>query len=133
MVYLGDVVVNDVGTRPIEEAGRRQRMAQGNVQWVLKLFRPVMGRNPLAAIVCLRRIFRIFWAYYLLAIVLGVALALAAAGVPISVTIIVAGMGAGWISILGLSAAARESLKAPAMVLAAGHGFPKRLWEAAWR
>ncbi|RMG39358.1 MAG: glycosyltransferase [Candidatus Dadabacteria bacterium] len=48
------------------ELTRRLRIVAGNVQWIRELFPLVFKANPVVALVALRRIFRLFWAYWLL-------------------------------------------------------------------
>jgi cellulose synthase/poly-beta-1,6-N-acetylglucosamine synthase-like glycosyltransferase len=55
---------------PIREFNRRKRMVLGNIQWLKQILIPQWRKNPLAALVTLRRIFRIIWAYWIIAFVL---------------------------------------------------------------
>ena len=65
--------VQDAGVkhdRP--DLGRRKRMLLGNLQWVRSLLWDCCRRNPVAGVIACRRLFRVFWAYW----VAGIALAL---------------------------------------------------------
>ena len=81
LVYLPQVTVGEC-VRPWaarSETGRRCRMARGNVQWIKLLLPEVARRNPRAAVLALRRVCRLLWAYWCLAAVTG-AMLLAPAG-----------------------------------------------------
>jgi cellulose synthase/poly-beta-1,6-N-acetylglucosamine synthase-like glycosyltransferase len=52
---------------PIREFNRRKRMVLGNLQWIKMILVPNWDKNPLAAFVSLRRVFRIIWIYWILA------------------------------------------------------------------
>jgi glycosyltransferase involved in cell wall biosynthesis len=60
--YL-DACVSDLGLGA--EGRRRDRLVRGNLQWVRFLL-PQLRRNPAAFTVALRRVFRLFWAYWFL-------------------------------------------------------------------
>jgi glycosyltransferase involved in cell wall biosynthesis len=67
--YLGDsLLVGDCGVKQgANEVGRRKRILVGNVQWIKEIYLPGflgMAKNsPAVVILCLRRVFRTFWAY----------------------------------------------------------------------
>ncbi len=120
LVYLPDVCVSEQPGQadPRKEGRRRRRMAQGNIEW-LPLLREVWRANPAAALVAARRVFRLLWAYWLLALAAGIWPLVfgAAPGAP-SLAIIAALAAAltalrGW----GLAAAARASLVSPFYLL----------------
>lgn len=50
---------------------RRRRIMAGNIQWVTKLLPGVIKNSPITAIIAARRVFRLFWAYWILFLVLG--------------------------------------------------------------
>lgn len=60
----------------IREFNRRKRMVLGNIQWMTQILAPAWRRNDLAALIALRRIFRMLWAYWVLALTLTAALVL---------------------------------------------------------
>jgi cellulose synthase/poly-beta-1,6-N-acetylglucosamine synthase-like glycosyltransferase len=63
--YLSkDLFVMDCGTREVtSEFNRRKRIVTGNVEWVRKLWAPLIWRNPIVALIAARRVARIFWVY----------------------------------------------------------------------
>ncbi|HUP57639.1 MAG TPA: glycosyltransferase [Bdellovibrionota bacterium] len=75
--YLASVgVYDDLGSghaRASREFGRRRRMVYGNLQWIHGLLPAVFERNSAAALLALRRAFRVLWAYWGLALVAGTA------------------------------------------------------------
>jgi len=69
-------IVRDAAVRHDQlDIGRRKRMVLGNLQWVTGLLPDCLSTNPVAGIVAMRRLFRIFWAYWLACFVIGLALA----------------------------------------------------------
>lgn len=73
LVYLPGKAVTELvreGKRA-SETQRRRRMASGNAEWVLLLLRGLWRRSPVAALLALRRVFRLLWAYWFLALVVG--------------------------------------------------------------
>lgn len=71
IVYLKESVVSDVGAKSdTKDFGRRRRMVLGNIDWVRELFPKVLRSDVNVALLALRRIFRIFWAYWFIAIAL---------------------------------------------------------------
>lgn len=69
--YLKNTVVSDgkpVRGRSHSDFNRRRRMTFGNLQWMTRLMGLVWRDNPLAFVLALRRIARVFWAYYVFAI-----------------------------------------------------------------
>jgi glycosyltransferase involved in cell wall biosynthesis len=81
IVYLADGApsgwVSDVGLRSelAVEFRRRRRMVMGNLQWIRSILLPQAGILLIAS----RRVFRVFWAYWILLIVLGAGLEIALA------------------------------------------------------
>jgi cellulose synthase/poly-beta-1,6-N-acetylglucosamine synthase-like glycosyltransferase len=76
----------DRGVRPgAPKYGRRRRMVRGNLQWLALLGPDAFRQNPPAALLGLRRAFRIFWAYWLLC--LGLAL------LPLPLLLLLAAVG----------------------------------------
>lgn len=55
---------------PIREFNRRKRMVIGNLQWIRSILFKDWNRNEVAGIVALRRVFRLLWAYWLVALAL---------------------------------------------------------------
>jgi cellulose synthase/poly-beta-1,6-N-acetylglucosamine synthase-like glycosyltransferase len=59
--------VSDAGLREsAPQFRRRRRMVAGNLEWAITLFPAAVRRSPAAALVALRRLLRIFWAYWVL-------------------------------------------------------------------
>lgn len=74
--YLSEVGVHDQPAsagKMSREFGRRRRMVIGNIQWMLALFPAALRRDPVVSILAMRRIFRLFWAYWGVIAGLGVA------------------------------------------------------------
>jgi hypothetical protein len=66
----------DAGVHPKEvDLARRDRLLKGNLQWVRGLLPDYFRRNPVAGMVALRRLFRMFWAYWFVFAAAGLALA----------------------------------------------------------
>jgi glycosyltransferase involved in cell wall biosynthesis len=106
--YLASVgVYDDLGSghaRALSrEFGRRRRMVYGNLQWIHGLLPEVFERNSAAALLALRRVFRVLWAYWGLALVAGTAALLD----PFIVQVGLALGLAGAVSLVTLSPAAR--------------------------
>lgn len=57
------------------QAGRRARMVAGNLEWALTLFPAALRSSPSLALVALRRLLRIFWAYWAMMLAYGFFLA----------------------------------------------------------
>jgi cellulose synthase/poly-beta-1,6-N-acetylglucosamine synthase-like glycosyltransferase len=55
---------------------RRRRMLYGNLQWIKELWIPICTKNSVAGLLASRRVFRVFWIYWLLICALGSALLL---------------------------------------------------------
>ncbi|MBC7396948.1 MAG: glycosyltransferase [Bdellovibrionales bacterium] len=78
LVYLckenGDAWVNDHGIREIRnvEYGRRKRILVGNLQWMRVLFAKAFSSSFQVGIISSRRVFRAFWAYWLLFLIIGI-------------------------------------------------------------
>jgi len=69
VLYLNNIIVRDAGTlndRRGSEFRRRKRMVIGNIEWIQKLLPLALRSNFTVFILCLRRVFRLFWAYWLL-------------------------------------------------------------------
>jgi hypothetical protein len=71
--------VSDVGVRSEMdvEYRRRRRMVIGNLQWIRGLLLPRFFERPLVSLVALRRVFRVFWAYSVLLVLLGLGMGVA--------------------------------------------------------
>lgn len=68
--------VQDAGARNDQlDLSRRNRILLGNLDWAKALLFDCFRMNSVAGIVALRRLFRVFWAYWLACIALGTALA----------------------------------------------------------
>ncbi len=69
--YLYDLGVYDqpelLKNSKTAEFARRKRMVAGNVQWITGLSKVVVDRNHTVGLLALRRVFRLFWAYWALA------------------------------------------------------------------
>jgi len=66
--------VRDLGAKASREYGRRKRIVLGNLQWIRSLYPTALRSNLCVGLLASRRVFRAFWAYWLLAISLGLAL-----------------------------------------------------------
>ncbi len=74
LLYLPALIVRDQGVQnkaTIVSFWRRRRIARGNSEWIQKLWLSVAKRNPLVAIISLRRVFRLFWAYWIGLLIFG--------------------------------------------------------------
>ncbi|MGZ3651878.1 MAG: glycosyltransferase family 2 protein [Bdellovibrionota bacterium] len=68
--------ISDSGLREdVPQAARRRRMVAGNLEWALTLFPAALLASPGSALVALRRVLRIFWAYWMVLVLYGFALA----------------------------------------------------------
>ena len=67
--------------KPVLEFRRRKRIVMGNIQWVRQVI--AGSRDTVVSLLACRRIFRLFWAYWGLALALGVAFLLLPAGVTL--------------------------------------------------
>lgn len=80
IVYLtrpqGKAWVSDFGIRSSRgvEYGRRKRILLGNLQWIRTLYGKAVRSNATIGIITSRRVFRIFWAYWLLFVFVGTSL-----------------------------------------------------------
>ncbi len=64
----------DEGTRKDSNSPlRRKRMVLGNLQWIRLILPWVMGMNPIVAVIASRRVFRLFWGYWILVMIVGLA------------------------------------------------------------
>ena len=52
---------------------RRRRIMLGNLQWIRHLLCQIFGMNPRAGILAMRRVFRVFWLYWMLCFMTGLA------------------------------------------------------------
>jgi glycosyltransferase involved in cell wall biosynthesis len=69
--------ISDSGIREsVPQAGRRTRMVAGNLEWAFTLFPSALLHSPGVALVALRRLLRIFWAYWALLVAYGSFLAI---------------------------------------------------------
>ncbi len=79
IVYLSSVAAFDsvesqidVKTqKPLRELNRRKRIVLGNLQWMRIILRPYARQNLSASLIACRRIFRMLWAYWMLALAVG--------------------------------------------------------------
>ncbi len=104
--------VSDAGVEQHHlDIGRRRRMMLGNLQWVKTLLPSYVMRNPVAALVAGRRLFRILWAYWIGLIIVGTALAFHSLVLPgiVGLGVLTASSG----SFRQISGAALVSLLAP--------------------
>jgi glycosyltransferase involved in cell wall biosynthesis len=102
--------VHDAGGKHHQlDLGRRERMLRGNLQWIVTLFPACFGLNPVAGMVALRRIFRLFWAYWFVLVGMGLSLAFHSLILPgviaVAILLIISGnlrqmAGAAWVSLL---------------------------------
>ncbi|MBL7716939.1 MAG: glycosyltransferase [Bdellovibrionales bacterium] len=112
--------------KPVREFARRKRMVIGNLQWIRSILLKDWARNEVAALVALRRVFRLLWAYWMVALVLATALIV---GPVVSIIVSVCGLVAG-VAVLGarpfqmLSDACLVSLLAP-YYLVSGKGMSR--------
>lgn len=65
--YFGNqLAVFDSGVRADgAEIHRRKRMVRGNLEWIAEIFPSLCLSNPFVALLSMRRIFRVLWAYLL--------------------------------------------------------------------
>ena len=109
----------DAGSHPKEvDLARRDRLLKGNLQWVRGLLPDYFRRNPVAGTVALRRLFRIFWAYWFAFAAAGLALAFPPIRLPglAAVVILLAVSG----SFRQVAVAALVSLAAPLAMIHPG-------------
>jgi glycosyltransferase involved in cell wall biosynthesis len=110
--------VRDAGVQQHQlDLGRRRRLLLGNLQWVRTLLPPCIRRNPVAAVVAGRRLFRVLWAYWIAMIVFGLALAFHFVVLPAAAAIGVLMVTSG--SFRQFSGAALVSLLAPVLIIQA--------------
>lgn len=67
-LYFGsDLTVGDIGIRVGRgEYNRRKRMILGNLEWIRDLFPSLWTNSPDVALLSMRRVFRVFWAWCLI-------------------------------------------------------------------
>lgn len=119
-VYDGRSMPWDSKVSSSSEFARRSRIAAGNTQWMRCLLPALCMRNHPAALVALRRAFRVLWAYWLALFMAGLILRVSGSS---SITVLLAALGAMLISCLvlregespvcRLASAAAASLAAP--------------------
>jgi hypothetical protein len=119
--------VQDADVEPAKlDVARRRRMLMGNMQWAGALLPEYFRRNPVAGLVAARRIFRMFWAWWLASLAVGLALAWRPLALP------GAAAAAALLAFSGtcrqLAGAAVVSLLAPLGILRAG-----TLQRGAWK
>jgi hypothetical protein len=108
------------------DVGRRNRILMGNLQWTQSILWKNFRRNPVAGLVALRRVFRMFWAYWLVCLALGLAMLLNISIVPVVLMLGVFAVLSG--SVRQLVGAAWISLLAPLRMVR-----PHGPWGAAWK
>ncbi len=120
--YLPGVRVSDQGAvraaSSARELGRRRRMARGNIQWIRGLLVQSWRSNIVAAVIALRRVFRLLWAYWVLCLavaVLGILASTGANGVAAALVLMTGSLFAWAMSpvVRRVSDAATASLLAP--------------------
>ena len=71
VVYL-EKGISDIGhLKAANEFVRRQRMTLGNIQWIRLLLPQLRKKNIIAYLIAQRRLFRVFWIYWLGMLFLG--------------------------------------------------------------
>ena len=89
-----DTRVDDIGLRSLSQDGvRRSRMVRGNLQWIRLLWPQILREDFGTGFLALRRMFRVFWAWWLSLILvpaLGLWIGEAGVGVGLSIVAIVA-------------------------------------------
>ncbi len=71
ILYLADAGVSDPQEKPGREYNRRRRMAIGNLQWIKGILPQAIRSNPVAALLALRRVARMLWAFWFIALTAG--------------------------------------------------------------
>jgi cellulose synthase/poly-beta-1,6-N-acetylglucosamine synthase-like glycosyltransferase len=115
------------------ELGRRKRMVMGNVQWIRRLFFAASRRNLVVGTLALRRIFRIFWAYwFVFLIAAGAGFLLRSGEVELTVKLALFALPASLSlmipSLRRLLAAGMASLMAP-IFLISDYQFERAVWK----
>jgi len=90
LVYLPDLVVVDKADPGVSERRRRSRLMRGNLQW---LRREERG-DTLTELIVARRVFRLFWVYWAIALFVPVFGAVMVATRPLGIATLGAGLGA---------------------------------------
>jgi glycosyltransferase involved in cell wall biosynthesis len=81
IIYQGTMGVHDIVQQEGSDSGRRRlRLALGNCQWIKWLYPRIWQRNRSIAILALRRIARVVWAWWLLFLSLGISLSVLQGG-----------------------------------------------------
>ncbi len=109
------------------ELRRRRRMVVGNLQWVKCILLPHLGDDLAVTLVASRRVFRLFWAYWVLFVGFGTAIAIVALPSGLSASSVAA------LAALSLGALALVALRSNwvgrlAMAFVSGLGVP-RYWK----
>jgi glycosyltransferase involved in cell wall biosynthesis len=106
---------------------RRKRILVGNLQWTRALLPGCLRQNPVAGILAARRLFRIFWAYWVGLFILALAWAFPIFLVPAVIGVALSAMFSG--SFRQLTGAAGVSLIAPFRI------FHSQKWqlEGSWK
>ncbi|MGZ3686845.1 MAG: glycosyltransferase [Bdellovibrionota bacterium] len=90
IAYLDDparpAFVRDLGIRgELDlEYRRRRRMILGNLQWISRIWLPRMHENRGVSLAASRRVFRLFWAYWITLIVVGTFMTIASTSAPVT-------------------------------------------------
>lgn len=115
--YLGaDLAVSDCGLREnTKEMPRRQRMLQGNLEWISLLLPKVALEAPVVGLLALRRVARVFWAYFL-AIMLVASILAVSSSLGLSLAALALSFVAGAVK-RRLGSAALVSLASPIMIV----------------
>jgi glycosyltransferase involved in cell wall biosynthesis len=69
--YFSELAVFDLSAGQANDSlQRRKRMTAGNIQWIRGLLPMILRREPAVGLVAFRRVFRVFWAYWVMLILL---------------------------------------------------------------
>ncbi len=83
--YMGDsLFVFDSSIDSVNAEQRKKRILAGNLQWIVELYPMLWKKNRLIAILALRRVFRVFWAWWLVSLVIGSLLAIVQSSIPLT-------------------------------------------------
>lgn len=119
--------VSDSGIREdAPQAARRKRMVAGNLEWMVTLFPRAIASSPVVALVAVRRVARVLWAYWALALLYAACFAFSSDRIWASAAAAAAAaLGAGTLVILGkrsLVEAAWASALAPVIAVSVLRG-----------
>jgi len=141
IVYAPHLAVSDSLDAPKGVAGsayrRRRRLVLGNLQWITGILPDVARRNRIAALMALRRVFRVLWAYWGLSFAVTGSLWLASTA-PVIFMITIAFTACTLVAALrvrslgGLVASASASLLAPYYFFS-NRGGKSEFGQAAWK